>query len=246
MARSDTKSAAEREFDTRIAASPVLDYDFSRLAPRSKDGRIVERLTEYGVAGRHCLDIGPGTGRWLTFLRRQEAGYTSGVDFSATVLERVAPLCDRTQKANLEREPLDFPDDSFDIVLSIEVLEHLREPDLLLAEIVRVARPGACVLMSIPNIVSLAARVRILFGLLPPAIASDPTHVRFYRQKDLRRLFSRHGQTLRFLPTSISPNPFVPKSRFRIPSVRWLSQFDDSILFTFDVDKGGRAAGTGA
>lgn len=233
----DRKTAVEAQFDGMIGDKPPIDYNFDLATMGRKDRRIAKRLLAEDLAGKRCLDIGPGTGRWLTFMKRNSASYLAGIDISSEVLSRCAALCDRTQKADLEIDRFDFESDFFHVVLSIEVLEHIREPETYLSEILRVARDGGLVLMSIPNIVSLISRVRLLVGLLPPVIASDRTHVAFYRKQDLRRLLAPYGLTPTFLPTSISLNPMNPKSRFRLPSTSWLSSLDDSLLFAMRVRK---------
>lgn len=231
------KTAVEAQFDGMIGEKPPIDYSFDLGAMGRKDRQIARCLLAEDLAGKRCLDIGPGTGRWLTFMKRNGASYLAGLDISGEVLDRCAALCDRTQKVDLESERFDFESDFFHVVLSIEVLEHLREPETYLSEIVRVTRDGGLVLMSIPNIVSLISRVRLLVGLLPSAIASDRTHVSFYRKKDLHRLLAPYGLTPSFLPTSISLNPMNPKSRFRLPSTSWMSSLDDSLLFAMRVRK---------
>jgi len=231
------KNTVETQFDNLFAQKEDLDYIFDVTKLKGKDLAIAKALLAYGVVGNSCLDIGPGSGRWIRFLQYHDANELSAVDISDQALERCIRICTKTQKADLETDTLSFSDDAFDIVISIEVLEHLHNPENYISEILRVAKSGAFVLISLPNISSFISRIRLFMGLLPVAIASDPTHVGFYRQKDLRRLFTKYDQTIEFLPTSISMNPFNPKSRFRFPSIRFLSSFDDSVVFYFKVRK---------
>lgn len=231
------KSRVELQFDSMLAQKGLLSYifDVSQMGP--KDRGIAKSLLDYGLNGKRCLDIGPGTGRWLGFMQHHGASWLGAVDISAQSLERCASICGKTQKADLETESLDFEADTFDVVISIEVLEHLRSPDKFLREILRVARNGALVIMSLPNIASFISRIRLLVGLMPVAVAADPTHVAFYRQKDIVRLLARLGQRPKFIPTTMSLNPFNAKSRFSLPSTRILSGMDDSLVFSFEVTK---------
>ena len=100
-----------------------------------------------------------------------------------------------------------------------------------LSEILRVMDNGALLIMSTPNITSLISRIRMVLGQLPVAVSSDPTHVRFYRKKDIKILFRKFNLHTNFIPTSISLNPLNPKSRFRIPSLQIISSLDDSLVF---------------
>jgi len=62
-------------------------------------------------------------------------------------------------------------------------LEHLRDPESYLSEIIRVCKNDGLLIMSIPNIVSFISRLRVIFGLMPEAVRSDATHIKFYAKK---------------------------------------------------------------
>ncbi len=99
-------------------------------APTEKNGPIsITCLLKYGIKGKKCLDVGPGTGRWLQYLKNNYTSYLSAIDISDESLSRCAKLCNKTQKADLETDKFDFESDFFDIVISIEILEHLKNPD---------------------------------------------------------------------------------------------------------------------
>jgi SAM-dependent methyltransferase len=226
-----TKKAVEAAFDDRLANAAPLKYSFERNTLARKDRAIVDFLRALPVSGRRCLDVGPGTGRWLEFLKSEGARSLAAVDISSESLKRCARLCDAVHKADLERDRLEFPDDSFDLTVSFEVMEHLLDPSVYLSELIRVTRPGGTLLFSVPNVVSLISRARMILGVLPPAISNDPTHVRHYRKADVASLFARFGLRPVFMPTSFSINPLEPKSRLRVPSCRLTSSLDDSLLF---------------
>ena len=227
----------ERKFDDLFSKKGVHTYDFESGKLKGKDKKLKELFDKIGVPGKKCLDIGPGTGRWLQYLSMSEAAYLAAADISGEALKRCEDICNRTEKLDIESDSLPWDENYFDLVVSLEVLEHLRDYENYFKEIIRVSRKGAYVVISLPNIVSLISRIRMLAGLLPVAIASDDTHVGFYRKKDLSRILAKYGQKVVFVPTSFSLNPLKVKSRFRVPSNRWMSSFDDSILFYFIVTK---------
>lgn len=231
----DRETAVENQFDSLFSEKPVIKYEFDVSKMGRKDRKIIQCLLEYGIKEKKCLDIGPGTGRWLQFLKNNGADYLGAIDISQESLNRCSLLCNKTQKAHIETDKFDFESDFFDIVISIEVLEHLRDPDNYLSEIVRVSKKKGIVLMSIPNIASFISRIRMLFGRLPVAVASDKTHVRFYRKKDIVKLLAPFNMRPQFIPTSISLNPFNPKSKIHIPSSNFTSSLDDSLLFKIQI-----------
>lgn len=230
MSRTNQHIAAH--FDRVYSAKPKVKYSFDIRKMGSKDRKIVQNLLDHGVAGERCLDVGPGTGRWLTFMKENGAAYLGAIDISGQSLERCSDLCDKTQRADIEHETFDFEPGFFDIVTSFEVLEHLKGPDHYIKELLRVTKKGGMIMMSTPNLVSFASRARMMFGFRPVAMTSDKTHVRFYDRQGIKQLLSAYDVKPVFIPTSFSLNPRTPKSMLRVPSFGTLSSLDDSLLFT--------------
>jgi ubiquinone/menaquinone biosynthesis C-methylase UbiE len=85
---------------------------------------------------------------------------------------------------------LPFPDATFDLVLAIEVLEHLPDPISALAELSRVARPGAVALLSVPS-EPLWRALNISRGRYLPDLGNTPGHVQHWTPWAFRRLVSR-------------------------------------------------------
>lgn len=93
------------------------------------------------------LDVGCGTGANLAAFRR--CGAAIGIDMSEEALE----LCSRRQVDAVcvaEVEKLPFPDDSFDVVTALDLLEHTDEDLIALAEMHRVCRPGGLLIAIVP------------------------------------------------------------------------------------------------
>ena len=101
-------------------------------------------------ADAEMLEIGSGTGNLLRHL--MDEGYrVRGVDISRELIAE-----SRRWHGDLPIQPVDgvrlpFPDAAFDIVLSFDVFEHIRDSDAHLAEVRRVLRPGGSYLMQTPN-----------------------------------------------------------------------------------------------
>jgi SAM-dependent methyltransferase len=104
---------------------------------------------------------------------------------------------------NAAGEGLPFPDESFDLILSHEVLEHVRDDRLAVQEMVRVLRPGGRIVLFVPNrgypfeTHGIYWRGRYRFGNIPlvnylPRRLRDrlAPHVRVYTCRDLEKLFT--------------------------------------------------------
>jgi SAM-dependent methyltransferase len=98
-------------------------------------------------AAPRVLDAGCGTGRNLA--EYGAPGRAAGVDPSASAVAfcRARGL-DGVTQGEIERLP--FDDGSFDLILATDVLEHVERDDRALAELRRVAAPGARLLVTVP------------------------------------------------------------------------------------------------
>jgi SAM-dependent methyltransferase len=101
----------------------------------------------HAAASPRVLDAGCGTGRNLA--EYGSAGRAEGVDPSASAVAfcHARGLQGVTQG---EIEALPFDDGSFDLILATDVLEHVERDDAALAELRRVAAPGARLLVTVP------------------------------------------------------------------------------------------------
>jgi SAM-dependent methyltransferase len=135
-----------------------------------------------GGPGQQILDLGCRSG---ALTRAYAAGNdVVGLDVDRGALEEAAELGIETVWADAE-EPLPFDDAGFDVVVAAELLEHLREPDRVVAEIARVLRPGGTFAGSVPNAYRLKNRLRLLAGR---PLEQDPTHLHLFRPDDVLRL----------------------------------------------------------
>ncbi len=228
----DTAAHFDRVFGDKGEDTYV--FDDAGLGP--KDRQIVRELKRYGIAGKRCLDVGSGTGRWLQFLAQQQPEFLAAIDFSEEAIQRAQMVCGHVARLDVETERFRFQDDFFDIVISFEVIEHLRIADNFIAEIIRVAKPGALVLLSTPNLVALNSRFRMLLGFPPVAVAADSTHVSFFTSRRLTKTLEAFSQYPEQIMTSISLSLRDPK-HWRLAAPRCLRSLVDSLLFRFIVNK---------
>ncbi len=94
-----------------------------------------------------CLDFGAGRGNVSAMNFREQGARVSGVDVSPAVLEN--PYLDSAQVMNGSLLP--FESESFDLVFSDNVLEHLDDPVSIFKEIYRVLKPGGIFIAKTPN-----------------------------------------------------------------------------------------------
>jgi SAM-dependent methyltransferase len=135
-----------------------------------------------GGPGKHVLDLGCRYGALTqAYLSGNDV---VGLDIDRDALEEAAKLGIDTCWADAE-EPLPFESASFDVVVCGELLEHLRDPDGVVAEIRRVLRRGGTLVGSVPNSFRLKNRLRFLFGRQPE---NDPMLLHLFSPDRLRAL----------------------------------------------------------
>ena len=103
--------------------------------------RVLARLDERAVV----LDLGAGAGIVAEMNFRGRAARVCGVDLDPRVESN--PMLDEGRVADAGRIP--YPDESFDVVFSDNVVEHLDDPLVVFSEVVRVLKPG--VVSNIPH-----------------------------------------------------------------------------------------------
>ena len=115
-------------------------------------------------AGSRVLDLGCGRGDMLAYLRdhRQCTGYGVELD-DANVLACTQAGVDVIQ-LNLEEGLNLFDDQSFDVVLQLDTMQHLRNTERMLRETARVGRLG---IVSFPNFAHWPNRLSVLQGRMP-------------------------------------------------------------------------------
>jgi len=97
----------------------------------------------------------------------------------------------------LDLEATSFPwgDEVMDVVIANQVLEHLKNVWLPMAEMFRVLKVGGWLIVSVPNPASLHNRLLLLLGHQPTSIRTVGPHVRGFTAREIQR-FVTHGQVL--------------------------------------------------
>jgi SAM-dependent methyltransferase len=130
-----------------------------RFVPDQDQGRLieVEHVSRYlwaaqAANGRTVLDAGCGTAYGSRLLAEGGAREVVGVDIAQAVLDAVTPgMPDSVRLQAGDLRKLDREDDSFELVVCFEVIEHLADPNTVLDELARVLAPGGLLLVSSPN-----------------------------------------------------------------------------------------------
>lgn len=125
---------------------------------------LVEQIAELVPAGSRVLDLGCGKGELLAYLQQHKGCTGYGVELDDANLLACVQRGVNAIQLNLEEGLSVFEDQSFDVVLQLETLQHLRNAELMLRETARVGRMGV---VSFPNFAHWPNRMQVLMGRMP-------------------------------------------------------------------------------
>jgi SAM-dependent methyltransferase len=186
-------------------------FTFERAYANSH--QVALRLAATESSGR-ALDLGAGQGAVSHALKAR------GFEVTATDVNTSQFRADGIPCLKLDLNgPLPFPDAGFDLVMAVEILEHLESPRAFLREIFRVLRPGGLAVVTTPNITSLPSRILFLatgwFDLFVPTrkrlvdpldacadghITPLPSWLLRYDLRETGFLIERTGYSMAYVP----------------------------------------------
>lgn len=132
------------------------------------------------------IDVGCGDGEHSYFCARQGAEVLF-VDMDAAKLSAAEKKI-RASPAHAYRailsdcNPIPLPDATGDVIICTEVLEHVADPRQFVEELVRVAKPGAHLVVTVPD----ARSEKLVAATAPEVYFQEPNHIRTFDQGELR------------------------------------------------------------
>jgi ubiquinone/menaquinone biosynthesis C-methylase UbiE len=194
MSRQDRQSAVTKHFDAHAEVWSEYYKGAHELSSRfltrrrAIDGLLARVLGDSRAA--RGIDLGCGTGSYLPVVARY-AERVVGIDVAPGMIRRARKVpSDSVGRPTLAvGSVLDLPlaDASFDLAIAVGLLEYFDRPDLALREALRVLKPGAPLVFSLPHALGVSRVLglpRTVTLLLPPK-----WRVRLGRVRD--RLFGR-------------------------------------------------------
>jgi len=191
------------------------------------DAVTMDTLARLVPEGSRVLDLGCGDGAMLAHLQQTRGCTGYGIEIAdANVLACVQRDVNVIQ-LNLDEGLAMFDDASFDVVLQIDTLQHLRNAEVMLRETVRVGRIG---IVAFPNFAHWPNRLSVLRGRMPvtrrlPYQWYDTPNIRVGTHADLALLARRSGlkvldsfgiqdgHTVRFAPNLLAGTSVYTLSR---------------------------------
>jgi 2-polyprenyl-3-methyl-5-hydroxy-6-metoxy-1,4-benzoquinol methylase len=154
------------------------------------------KITELYAGEQSVLDIGCGSGALGAWIKRENAhALVHGIDISPEAGKTASKRLDGFWCVDLDLLPLPDTGLKYDLIIMGDLLEHLKRPDLFLAQISEHLAPGGRVIVSVPNIANYSIRLRLLCGEFRYTDTGimDRTHLRFFTWHSFTELLSQCG-----------------------------------------------------
>ncbi len=196
--------------DTELNAF-YSDYpEYGELSPVTvrRYRELLQTFLPYRKHNR-LLEIGCGDGFFLDLAR--EAGWeVYGTEYNPRSIAVCKAKGIRMQEGVVRPSEFQVPD--FDVVLSLEVIEHTRGVHHEAEAMVTLCRPGGLIYLTTPNFLSLSRKI------LGPdwGVICYPEHLQYFSRRSLQRLFASRGcHTRSIRATGISPGRMLEGIRRR-------------------------------
>ena len=159
------------------------------------DRKDMEVIAELVPPGSRVLDLGCGNGELLAFLQTQRRCSGYGIEIDDENVLACARRGVNVIQLNLEEGLAMFEDQSFDVVLQLDTLQHLRNTERMLQETARVGQVG---IVSFPNFAHWRNRVHVASGRMPVTKALpyqwyDTPNIRVGTYADFEVLAGKQG-----------------------------------------------------
>lgn len=186
---------------------------------------VVKCISRLGL-GKKILDIGIAYGFYDIILKEDFGLDITGMELQENIAAySFLPKLHNIQMiaGGLSQKPCLIPDNSFDVVIFSEVIEHLRiSPIRALLEINRILKPEGLLLITTPNVARLSNILRLFIGkniveMFPDDdselnhVTDRMTHIREYTMDELKMLLRRAGYKIIEAKYSLSNDRIPPQ-----------------------------------
>lgn len=174
---------------------------------------------------QRVLDVGCSTG-YLAERLQQSGADVVGLDMDERAVELAGRFCSEVHVGDVETMELPFEPASFDAIVCGDLIEHVRDPQALLARLRQFLSPGGRLVLSTPNIANWAIRLSLLFGRFRYTEWGilDKTHTHFFTRKTLRECLEAAGYRVVVfdytVPVPVLSTPRVEAMAHRIGRLR--------------------------
>lgn len=221
-------------FDYRAQGKYSKEFIRRSLVSEKKPGvnYILNKLDGFFEEKKSVLDLGCAEGVLGSEIKKRYGCDVFGIEINKNAIKQAQKMGVKVRAADLENK-WPFPDNSFDVVMATQIIEHVINTDNIILEAKRVLKKSGLLIITTPNLASWFNRIIFLFGFQPfytEISLKDKTlglkftrnltknrepigHIRVFTLKGLRDLLEYHqfkiaavkGGSIYYLPSFMKP-----------------------------------------
>jgi 2-polyprenyl-3-methyl-5-hydroxy-6-metoxy-1,4-benzoquinol methylase len=214
-------AAAADVLDFKLPLSRILTGRRVAIAPNaflhrfsSHRGQVrTDLLDRIPASASNILEFGCGEGALGAAVKQRQNARVTGIELDPDAGAIASKRLDAVLAGDVRDVIYKLKKESFDTIVGGDILEHIDEPWTFLADLRRIAAPGATLLLSLPNIANWAIVDDLLHGRFDYVFLGllCAGHLRFFTRRSIEEMIAISGWTL----ASIEPQEAVVTSRWR-------------------------------
>lgn len=157
-------------------------------------GSLYDKVHQLVPPGQRVLEIGCANGNFGKELKRKGCK-VYGVEVSSDMARQAKRHLDSVVVGNIEDMPLRWERNYFDVILLMDVLEHLFDPTATLMKVKKHLKSGGVIIVTLPNVANWKIRWDLLFGRFEYDSSDllEKGHIRFFTFSTAQKMFLDAG-----------------------------------------------------
>jgi 2-polyprenyl-3-methyl-5-hydroxy-6-metoxy-1,4-benzoquinol methylase len=179
-----------------------------------------------------AVDVGAGAGRDLGLVKeRFPAASLSAIEYMPQYNKNMNEQGIAVHNLDIEKDTLPFKNESIDLIICNQILEHTKQLFWIFHEFSRVIKIGGYIIVGVPNVANLHNRIGLLFGKHPTQAKICSAHIRCFSKNDFL-LFLQECFPGGYTVQNFAGSQFYPFPDFLArPLSRYLPSMAFSIFF---------------
>lgn len=207
-----------------------------------------DQLSSHGMViamvgrGRRVLEVGCGAGHVSRHLVAR-GNDVVGIDIDPGAVQAARQILDDVHCCDLDMVAASsLVTGPFDVIVLADVLEHVRHPDRVLADLLGLLAPDGRVVMSIPNVAHIDVRLMLLLGewTYQPLGLLDDSHLRWFTRRAIADLLRAAGleprEVRRTVAGAFGSSLELPRERIPDELITALLADPDATTFQFVIE----------
>lgn len=178
-------------------------------------GGVHSKIIDWVGTGKTILDVGCAAG-YIGGELKKNGNKVFGLDISEKAVQDARKVLDDVIVGNIEDIILPYREKQFDVIICADVLEHLFQPEEVLAKLGKYLKDDGVIIVSLPNVAHWSVRLSLFWGRFEYEDAGllDKGHIRFFTYDSALKMFGRAGYNIKKYDIVIS----LPKGLNKLAS----------------------------